>query len=310
VDSEGRGRIIFGSGINGYIPVGTIEVVYESGGGEDQEVDATTNWTPDDAVYDKDGQPVTLVFANAAASTPATDPMTVEEAKVLGPLHERLKERAVIKDDFEIVAMAVPGVARAATITSDDVSTLEEDYARLLVVGTGERLASGRYAPADSVTASKLGEISTLLAEDGTYEALMGVDHTVIGVDSNYFRDISVACRIYKEAGAAAADVKTAIEEALKDWFAVLLADKTPNPNVNFGCKLLGSDGLPDYLVPWSKIVNAVNDATGVRMLAYSGDNVLLEGNRASVTLEPMEWPRLDTANIAIYDMDQGGVQL
>jgi hypothetical protein len=310
VDSEGRGRILFGNGINGLIPTGIIKVVYEAGGGTDAVVDAGASWSVDDAVYNADGADVQLVVSNAAASSAALDDMTVAEARVLGPLHARTNERAVTDSDFETLALKTPGIARAAMITSNHDSGMEEDTGFLLCVGLGEQLASGRYAPAASVDASKIASITNALAEDGAFESLMGVSITVLGVDSNRFHDVGVAVKVYKAEGYTAASVKTNVTNALKDHFAIALADRTPNPYIDFGAHLKNVDGDVDWKLLWSDVFRAVLNATGVRHISPAADNLLLNNAHTDVVIDPQDVPRLNTGDIKIYDMDQGGLLL
>jgi hypothetical protein len=308
IDSEGRGRILFGNGVNGQIPTGIINAVYEAGGGTEAEVDAGSTWTIDDGVFNEDGEDVLLLASNDEASSSVFDDMTVAEARVLGPLHARTNERSVTDSDFETVALKTPGIARAAMITSNHDAGMEEDTGYLLVVGKGDRLTSGRYAPASSVSAAKLLEISTKFEEDGSDEGLMGFVVTVLGVDENRYHDIGVSVKVYKSEGAAASDVRDAIVEELQDHFAVALADLTPNPYMDFGAHLKDADGNVDRKVLWSDVLRAVLGANGVRNISATVDNLLLNGGHTDVLIDVQDFPRLDTGSILVYDMDNGGV--
>lgn len=310
IDSEGRGRLVFGNGINGKIPLGIISVVYRAGGGTDAEVEDAVEWSIDDAVYDVDGSDVQLVASNPSASSSATDSMTVDEARVLGPLFARTKSRSVIDDDFETVATSVAGIARAAMITSNHDAGMEEDTGVLLLIGRGEKLTSGRYAPASSITAAKIAEVTAKFAEDALYEQLMGFSVTVLAVDSNRFHDVGVSVKIYKSTGWTGVSVKTSITNALKDLFAVSMANFTPNSAIDFGSRLKDADGVVDHLLVWSDVFKSVLNAPGVRKIASASDNLLLNGAHTDIYIDPQDFPRLNTGSIAIYDMDNGGLLL
>lgn len=304
VDDAGQARVRFGTGRNGAIPQGAIQVIYKVGGGTAGEVEANTSWTVEDPLTDALGQPTTLVFNNAAASLPGTDALTVDEARVRGPLHARTNNRMVIEDDFETVATSVASIARAFMATSDDEPLIIEDTGRLEVVALGTKLASGRFEPAVP-TEAKLAEIRALMAEDGDFPPVMGFTFDVAAAT---LRTVNVAVRVHKEANATASSVSAAIRAALADLFAVTLEDGTPNLKMNFGAKLLGSDGLPDFLIPWSDVFNSALDSAGVRYISSSANNLLLNGLHGSVSLAAREFPKLGT--VTIFDEDQAGKQI
>lgn len=304
VDDSGLARVRFGTGINGAIPQGNIQAIYKVGGGVAGEVEANAAWVIEDALSDIDGDPVSLIFTNATASSVGIDALTVEEARVRGPLSLRTINRMVIEEDFEFVATSVPGIARALMATSEIAGEIVEDTGRLEVIAVGTKLKSGRFAPAAPTTA-KLDEIRSLMVEDGPFPPVMGFSFIVVAAE---LLTINVGVRVFKEANAAPDDVAVAIQDALDDFFAVTLVDGTPNPAINFGARLLGSDGQPDFLIPWSSIFNAVLDAEGVRYISSAANNLLINNAHGSVSVGARQFPKLGL--VTIFDQDQGGLQI
>jgi hypothetical protein len=307
VDDQGRARVRFGTGINGAIPQGNISVDYKIGGGVAGEVEAGASWFIEDPLPDSENNIIPLVFTNTVSSNPATDPMTVEEARVRGPQSLQTINRLVTPGDFEFVAETTPGIARALMATSEDAAVIAEDNGRLVLVALGEKLASGRFAPAVP-TAAKIAEVSAQMVEDGPFPPVMGFRFDVVAVD---LLVVDIVVRIFKTANANATDTATAVRAALADFFAVTLADKSPNASIDFGLRLLGSDGQPDFLLLWAQVFDAImgsNGSNGVRYLSSSANNLLLNGLHGSVSVDPLKFPALGT--VTIFDEDQGGIQI
>ncbi|MBM4370147.1 MAG: baseplate J/gp47 family protein [Deltaproteobacteria bacterium] len=302
VDNYGYGHVLFGSSVYGAVPRGTVTISYKTGGGRTGAVSIGASWQILDSIYDVNGNPVNLVLTNAQASSAGDDQMSVEEARVRGPLGYRTLARTVNENDAEYAATTVAGVVRALCVTSEDDATVQEDSAYLYLVAEGAQYASGSFSPA-SPTATQISEVQDLLAEDGGFEALMGVDVTVL---TGAFKDITVACKLYKASGYTAAQVKTNVTRSLQDFFAVADANGALNTRVDFGCRLIGADGNPDYTIAWSDVFDAIKDTVGVRKISPAVDGLLLGGNRSDVTLLAKEFPRLST--ISLYDMDNGGI--
>jgi len=304
VDDEGRGRITFGSGIQGKIPQGTITVSYKVGGGIAGEVEAGTKWIIEDTVTDIDGQAVSLVCTNAAASQPGTDPMTVAEARVRIPLEAHAVRSATIDSDFVTIATKVAGCDRAMLLTSNEDTSLAENYARLLCVGRGEKNASGTFA-AVAPSQAVLDQIAALIVKGGQYPPRQGLR---LDVEAAPLRTVDIAVKLYKQSNREAVDVAANVRNALADFFAVTLAKGQTNDKVNFGAYLLGADGDPDYRIAWSHIFKAINNADGVREVSYDVDGLLVEGARSSLFLRASEFPVLGT--VTIYDLDQSGAEI
>lgn len=305
VNDKGYLVVRFGNGIMGAIPQGQIVICCKVGGGTDGAVSGGAAWILEASLFTTDGQLALLTFSNPTAALPGTDQMTVEQARVLGPLSFRTTNRAINEDDFEYAAITTPGIARAAMVTSNHADEIEENHDRLLVVGLGSRLASGRYEVASSVPTAKLGEVTAKIARTGTIKALMG---TIVEVAEGAFQEIDHSVYFYKLANYTVATVKANILAAIADFFAVALDTKTPNPQIDFGFKLRNANSTSDYLISWSLIYNAICAATGVRKLADGGNGLLLNTAASSVLLAPLSFPKPGV--IRYFDMDQGGLEV
>jgi len=300
VDDQGQPVVRFGNGICGAVPQGTITCTYKTGGGSTSAVEANAKWIIQDTLVDEFGEPVFLKLTNAAEGVAGTDAMTVEEAKVLGPQSMRTQSRCVNEADFEHAALTVAGVCRAALITSNRMTGMGENQAVLRVVGLGEELASGRHAPADPAgLASQVAAIEGLLEEGGTYEAMMSLEWSVAAAQ---LYAVNVSVWIMVASTHTAAEARTAVVDALADFFAPVLADHTPNTEMGFGFEFQDADGDITYLLDWSQVLKTVLAAPGVRGIPYTDDALLLNEARASVTVPAGEFPKLGTVRVYNYD--------
>lgn len=304
-DDDYKIRVRFGNGINGAIPQGTINVSYKIGGGVAGEVAANAQWFIQDNITDELSNPVTLTFSNAAASSVGVDPMSVEEARVRAPLSLALRERSVIDNDFTVAATSVAGIARAILVTSNVDSAVAENTGRLEVIAYGSQISGSSYYTAATPTQAKLDEIAALFTEYGAYPSVM---RFTVNVVAGLLEEIDIAVRIYKSRNYTAAQVRTNINAAIANFFAIAYEDKTPNTDMNFGAFMLNANNVPDYKLSWSSVFNAIRDANGVRMIEPSSSDLLLNGIRASYRLQPNGFPVPGT--ITVYDMDQSGAQI
>ena len=306
LDDQNRVHVIFGNDVNGAIPPrgATITTGHKIGDGAAGEVSAGATWLIEDTVYDALGQATVLVCTNPADSSSADSGTTVQQAQVLGPLASTTRDTAVDEDDFENAALSVSGIARAAMVTSEQDPDIDEDYGLLYLVARGSKLTSGRFAAA-APTAAQIAAVEQKLTKAGGKRPLM-----LFAYDARaaVFKTILHSVKIRKAANYEAATVATNIRAAVADFYAVALAQKQPNLDIDFGFRLLGSDGEPDYTIGWSDLFRAIQTAPGVRRISHDADGLLLDGIRASVTLLPHEWPV--PGAITIYDMDNSGVQI
>lgn len=110
VDDEDYVWINFGNGSDGKTPSkldNNIKASYRVGGGSDTNVGSNKITVLKSSIGG-----VVSVF-NPVSATGGTDRETVQEAKKLAPKHLKSVNRAVTKEDFEALALQVPGVLKA-----------------------------------------------------------------------------------------------------------------------------------------------------------------------------------------------------
>ena len=306
LDDQNRVHILFGNGINGSIPArgAPIATEHKTGDGTNGEVSAGAVWLIEDTVYDDLGQATTLVVSNPSDSSPADSGTTVDQARVLGPIASTTRDTAVDEDDFENVAISVSGIARAAMVTSEQDPDVDDDYGLLYLVARGSKLISGRFAAA-APTVAQIAAVEYKLSKAGGKRPLMLFSYDVRPA---VFRTVTHSVKIYKASNYSQTVVAANIRAAVADFYAVSLSGKQPNPGIDFGFRLLGSDGTSDYTIAWSDLFEAIKSAAGVRRISHDVDCLLLNDIRASVTLLPHEWAI--PGAVTIYDMDESGVQI
>lgn len=304
-DSTGRARIRFGNGITGAIPQGEITGTYKVGGGSGGDVEANVSWQLESPLQDTLGNTVNLIVTNVAASVPGTDAMAVAEARTRGPLALRTAtKRAVNEADHEDFATANPTIARAFMATAETSPIVAEDEGILYLIAYGTELASGSFQPTAPST-DIINSITASFNPGGSNPSIMGSTLTVRAAP---FKTVNVVARIYKTQGANPSAVAAAIRANLADLFAVADSTRQPNANVDFGHRLKNATGAADFLFPWTSVLNAVRDATGVRRMPASTDALLLNGVFGDILLAAEEFPKL--GSVTIFDLDQGGAQI
>lgn len=301
VDENDRARIRFGDGTTGRIPTGTVTVGYRVGGGTQGNVDAGQVRVLESAIADGFGT-VPASVTNPAPFSGGAERMTVTRARQLMADQVRSVTRSVSKADFEANTALVPGVARALMATRNEDAAIAENTGRIVVVALGSKTVSGRTRPA-TPSAPLLASVTTMLTVTRPHTLTFQVT-----AQAATFLDVDVTARVALEPGAAISTTGTAVLEALRDLFAVLLADGTPNPDIDFGANLAEADGTITGELSWSTVFNAVRDVSGVRKVDEAALGFLLNGLQRSIFLGPREFPRLRT--ILVTDLDTGGTIL
>lgn len=116
-DEDGFTWITFGDGLNGKIPVignDNIIATYRVGGGRDTNVGANTITVLLDNLAGID-----RVF-NPIPATGGLDRETIEQARVNAPRLFKSQDRAVTREDYEALALSVPGVAKSRAVPDED----------------------------------------------------------------------------------------------------------------------------------------------------------------------------------------------
>lgn len=278
IDDQDRANVKVGDGITGAIPIGSITITYKTGGGKKGAVEPNT-LRRIGTFSDGLGNPVNPTVTNPLASSGSDDRESNARARVKAPRSLRVQGRSTGREDYEIVAEAVPGVARALHLTGNENAAIGENQGQLFLVPTG-----GGTPTLDLINQVKaqFEPLTGPYPKTNTYQLLVaGAPYMPINYESVvYLTDNSPA-------GRAAA--RAAIMASLSALHALSSVDERGeeviNEAVNFGYYLQGP-------FPWSTAFNAIRDSVGVRKLdAASG--LLLNGQRDDVELSAAQFPTL-----------------
>jgi predicted phage baseplate assembly protein len=283
VDQNDRATLRFGNGINGAIPSGTITVRYKTGGGAKGNVNAGTLTKLEGGFTDDNGAPVAVSVTNPQPASGGADRQTLAQIRALAPESIRVLNRTVSREDFEINARRLAGVARALMLTSNEDGGIAENTGILYIIPRGGGLPS--QALMDQVKHQVTGVFPCTL----TFQ---------VSVQAPVYLVVAVEATVFLRQGANAATVRAGIQRALGDFFAVSLADGTPNPNVDFGFNLKDAEGNPAGEIALSDVFNAVRDVTGVRKIGDGPGDFLLNGAREDLPIGVREFPVLGAVTL------------
>lgn len=276
-DESDRGFIIFANGIAGQVPVaGDVDVSYRTGGGIAGNVGIGTITRLSRTFTDLNGVSVNLTVTNEAAATGGADRETVPQAKRRIPGATRVNSRTVAKEDFEIVALSVPGVARAMFLTTDEDPAVADNTGEIIVI------PSGGGVPSATLKAQVVTYCTIVYPTMNTFQ-VTAVDPT--------FKTVNVTVTVKRDSAYTEPQVTDNIEAALTALFALEVEDDNgdlvPNPLMDFGAT------LQDSVLAYSDIFNAIRDAEGVDRLEPG--TLVPSGN---VTLDYRDFPQLGNVTV------------
>lgn len=275
VDQNDRARLRFGNGILGTIPQGTITCSYKTGGGTAGNVDANTITRAVNTYTDEFGNPLRVTVTNPDAASGGSARQTVEAIRLAAPRSVRATTRSVTREDFEIHALKVPGVARALMLTKNEREAIAENRGQLVIVPAGGGL------PSATLKAAVLNQVTTVYPKTLTFQ-LSVVDPT--------YQFVNVHARVFPRYGAGTtsqnAALDAAIRSALAAFFALELEDGSPNPTANFGYYTEG-------FIAFSDAYNVVRDVANVRRMGDQPADFLLDGQPSDVPILPHGFPQL-----------------
>jgi len=285
-DSLDHATVRFGDGRNGLPPSGALVMTYKTGGGVRGNVEPGAIRVVEGTVFDAHGQPVQVSVSNPVKASGGVDRESIAHAKRMAPLSLRAPARSVAREDFEIHALKVPGIARALMLTSNEDATLSENAGDVLVV------PQGGGPPSQALLDAVLHQVTVVYPSTLTFQ---------VRVVPPLYKPIDIEARLLLGPTAAPADVGRRIRERLATFFAPSLSNGTPNPSVDFGFALR-EDGADDGRLAWSDIANLVLDTPGVRKLAQGAVDLLLNGAPADVTLGIRAFPVLGQLSLTRAD--------
>lgn len=291
VDQNDRATVRFGNGTSGAPPTGTVTVAYKTGGGAAGNVDAGRIVVVEGTFTDAHGRAAQVSVTNPEPASGGTDRQSVASAKLLAPESLRTLTRSVTREDFEVNARRVPGVARALMLTSNEDPTVPENSGVLYIIPQGGGL------PTPALKNLVLLQVTEVYPATLTFQ---------VSVQNPVYRKVDVEARIYLRQGHAAATVRERVKANLAAMFRVSEADGTPNPLVDFGFNVKDADGNPSGEVAWSDVFNVIRDTEGVRKIGDLHGDLKLSGLPADVKLAIKEFPVLGT--VTLVNGDTGGV--
>ena len=290
VDQNDRATLRFGNGRLGAPPTGTVHVTYKTGGGSAGNVEAGSLAVVEGVFTDAHGRSVQVSVTNPEPASGGADRQTVASAKLLAPESLRTLTRTVTREDFEINARRVPGVARALMLTSNEDPAIDENAGILFVVPEGGGM------PTPALKNQVLRQVTEVYPCTLTFQ---------VSVQDPVYRTIDVEARIYLRQGHAPAAVRDRVKANLEAMFRVSRPDGTPNPLVDFGFNIKDAHGNPVGEIAWSDVFNVVRDTEGVRKIGDRHGDLKLNGLPADVKLGIREFPVLGT--VTLIDGDTGG---
>lgn len=291
VDQNDRATVRFGNGTSGAPPSGTIRANYKTGGGAGGNVEAGSLVVIEGVFNDAHGRPVKVSVTNTEPASGGSDRQSVASAKLLAPESLRTLTRTVTREDFEVNARRVPGVARALMLTSNEDTTIAENSGVLYIIPQGGGLLTAALKQA------VLEQVTVVYPSTLTFQA---------SVQNPVYRTVNVEARIYLRQGAAKATVRERVKQNLAAMFRVSKIDGTPNPLVDFGFNIKDADGNPVGEIAWSDVFNVIRDTDGVRKIGDRQGDLKLNSLPADIRLGLKEFPVLGT--VMLIDGDTGGL--
>ncbi len=289
VDNNDRATLRFGNGINGAIPLGSITVDYRTGGGDAANVEPNTITTFDGVWTDAQGNPVIVSVTNPLKASGGSPRATTEQIRSLAPATVRAANRTVSREDYEINARRVQGVARALMTTSNEDPGVTENHGILYVVPVGGG------APSSTLKDAVLTMVTVTYPNTITFQ---------LAVQDPRYLVLNIAMVVFRAPKTTKAQAGSVIRAALAAFFAISLPDGTANSTIDFGFNYKNATGGSDGLIPIDQIFNAVRDLSVVRRMSDKDFEFTVNGAHRDVVIAPMEFPVLGT--VSITDGDDG----
>lgn len=305
VDDNDRALITFGDNISGRAPTATetVTAVYKIGGGAVGNVDSGTITKVDGTILDNSSNSVKLIVTNPNAATGGADRETAASIRVKAPASIRAPRTSIAREDFEIHATEVPGVARALMLTHEqDPTGIRDNAGVLYVVPSGNPPGVPSVGLLDSVRKVFVGGPQSKPA----FPAPLTFSLTTAPAS---YLDIVVFARLYLRKGYDQTIVAASVRKALSDFFNPIVQTQqqadalnveigSPNPMIDFGFNLKNQSAAitppPLGSLAVSDIENVVRDVDGVRSIAPEAGSFLVNGSRyQDVVLGDNQFPKL-----------------
>jgi phage-related baseplate assembly protein len=275
VDQDDRARLRFGTGLQGLAPTGTVTVTYRTGGGPTGNVDAGRLVVAEGLFQDAFGKPAQVRVTNPEAARGGAARESIQQARQQIPAQLRATSRSVTREDFEIHARQVPGVARALMLTSDQDRTIPENTGVLWIIPDG----GGEPSPA--LKQQVLRQVTEVYPCTLTFQ---------VDVRGARYKPVDVVAQVFVSSTADPWTVRERVRARLQALFA------PDSAAMGFGFQI--------QEVAWSKVADVIHDTPGVRKLGAA--QVRLNGQPQDVALQVFEFPVL--GQVVLLDGDHGGI--
>jgi hypothetical protein len=263
----------------GAVPIGGMSVSYEIGGGEAGNVQAEDISIIPGTIRDTSGAIVTLSVSNPLNASGGADRESEASIRQRAPETLRVLNRSIAREDFEIVAEAVTGVARALMLSTNEDPAVAENSGHLFIV------PEGGGQPSSTLRQTVLDQFE---GTDPPYEKPLGF--LIIDFPPLY-KPLAIRAVVYLQPNAVGATVRATVNTNLTNFFALRDSEGAKNTNVGFGFDYKDADGVADPRIALSDIFNVVRDSTGVRRMGDLESDFTVEGLHRDVILELHEFP-------------------
>lgn len=245
-DGQDVATIVFGDGVNGRRPPesSSIAVSYRTTLGTRGRVRRGRLRRLSGSFTTTGGLPVEPTVNNAGDSSGGTDRETIEHARYAAPEALRATTRTVAREDYQLHAQEVSGVARALCHTRVEDSGLPLLMHRVYVVPTG----------AGTADAALLADVETYLTV--TKPCVAGIALRAV---SAVYRTQVVSATLYARTGSDAAALRTAAIAAVRHLFDPEARDADGDYLARFG-----------HCVPRSAIDAALQDLLGIKRVSLT----------------------------------------
>ena len=273
VDENDQARVRFGNGIAGAIPLGTIVCDYKTGGGPQGNVEENSIRRVDKTYVDSFSNPVTPTVSNVNRASGGDTRQSVASIKESAPRSTRVLNRTVAREDYEINALKVSGVARAVMLTSNERPGILENQGQLVV------LPDGGGMPSAALKQAVLNEVTVTFPNTLTF---------LVEVIDPDFVTVDISAKVRLGTGVSAVVADAAIRAAIQEFFALQLSNGAANPSMDFGYVI-------DGVVAFSDVYNLIRDTAGVRRMSDAPDALLLNLSASDVDVDVYQFPVLGT---------------
>lgn len=268
-----RATLIFGDGTNGARPTEGIGIAlsYRVGGGKRGRVRRNRLTRLVGSFTTDGGDPVDVSVTNPGDSSGGEDRETIAHAKIAAPMALRATTRTVAREDFELHAMEVSGVARALCHTRNEDAGISWLDHRVYLVPT--TITEGSAIP----DATLIEAVRRYLTDPYPAGRPKGAVDGLHVVSAQYMgQTVAATLHMLADVGTSDADLQAEAVAALAALFDPrALRDGTAEFRLRFG--------VP---VHRSEIIDALQALAGV-------DWVELVTPSSEPTLDPQHFPRL-----------------